>query len=74
MRALGISAAGDAGRSTSVHVQARATDRGREYPSHWHGDNSASDSATARGVTPNVQRVCEESTKYPEMGMLHDLV
>jgi hypothetical protein len=74
MRALGVNAAGDAVRSTRGHVQSKTTDRGREYARHWHGDNSAGDSPTARGVTPNVQRVCEESTKYPEMGMLHDLV
>jgi hypothetical protein len=74
MRALGIGGAGDAVRSTRVHVLAKATDRGTDYARHWHGDHSAGGSPTARGVTPNVQRVCEESTKYPEMGVLHDLV
>jgi hypothetical protein len=73
-RALGISAGGDAVRSTNAHVRARATDRGTDYARHWQGDDSAGDSLSACGVTPNLQRVCEESTKYPEMGMLHDLV
>jgi hypothetical protein len=55
-------------------VLAKATERGTDYARRWHGGHSAGGSPTARGVTPNVQRVCEESTKYPEMGALHDLV
>jgi hypothetical protein len=63
MRALGIGGAGDVVRSTRVHVLAKATDRGTAYARHWHGDHSAGGSPSARGVTPNVQRVCEEPTK-----------
>lgn len=59
-------------RSTRVHVQTKTTDRDQEYARHWHGDDSAGGGPTARGVTPNVQRVCEESTKYPGKGMLHN--
>ena len=58
--------------STRVHVQTKATDRDKESARHWHGDARAGGGPTTRSVTQNVQRVGEESTKYPGKGMLHN--
>jgi hypothetical protein len=49
-----------------------ATSETGEVTTERHSDDSAGAGPTALGVTPNVQRVCEESTKYPGKGMLHN--
>lgn len=65
---------GDAVRSPRLMCRSKATDRGKEYARHWLGDDSADGGPAARSGSPNVHSVCGESTKYPETGMLHDLL
>jgi len=73
MRAFGSSAAEVTRSSRRGFAFTRRPDRGKECARHLHGDGGGGGGPTAPGVTLSVQHVCEESTKYPEMGALHNL-
>ena len=57
-----------------IHVQPERKNHGEEYVGQRHGDHSPACSPAARRATPDVQRACGPTTKYPVKGVLHDFV